>query len=132
LLKQRDFIDNTPTASLPSITPPENNYIAPTTSRLKRTWKNFTTAGLTSEAFNDSLNHGFKHSKVFRDQLFGVGADSIGVNSRTATVITVSNYYSFSDVLFGSEVYQPDYFPYQWEVGRGDGQKSIGLGVLVT
>ncbi len=126
-----DFIDNTVTASLPLTSPPENNYVLPTTSRMKRTWKNLTVAGYVTEAFDETVNKGFYQAKFFRDQLFGVGAKCGGFNylGRTADAADRA-LYRFSDILFGSEVYQPDYFPYIWEVGRGDGQNTVGLGVL--
>lgn len=126
-----DFIDNTVTASLPLTSPPENNYVLPTTSRMKRTWKNLSVAGYVTEAFNEAVNKGFYQTKFFRDQLFGVGARCGGFNylGRTSDAADRA-LYRFSDILFGSEVYQPDYFPYIWEVGRGDGQTTVGLGVL--
>lgn len=80
---------------------------------------------------------GFRHVRFFRDQLFGVGAVNYGftiseeVNyGDNATEVVSGLVTGFSNLLHGSEVYQPDYWPYRWEVGKGVGQDAVGLGVL--
>lgn len=129
-----DFVDGSATTT--TITLPENNSPPPTTARLKVVHDNFVSLGFVSSSFDSSNNVGFRHTKVFRDQLFGIGARSPGtVFSPVSLVPTLpdglfNEINNFSDILQGSEVYQPDYFPYLWEVGRGDGQGAIGLGVL--
>lgn len=132
------FKDNTATADLPTVSLAENNSPPPTPARMKaaRDYVSGNIAG-GSETPSHSLSDysGFKHMRFFRDQLFGFGAHSPGIYvnemsvGETAEKVsgTVNN---FRHLLHGSEVYQPDYFPYLWEVGRGDGQDAIGMGVL--
>lgn len=130
-----DFVDNT--ANLVAVSLPENNSPPPTPERMLKTLtaaKNSPTLGVTD---NWSLSDysAFRHTKFFRDQLFGIGAVSPGFKLNASGVAfggsdIVGNIFDFQDILHGSEVYQPDYWPYVWEVGRGDGQTAIGLGVL--
>jgi len=127
------FIDNTATADLPAISPPDNNSPPPTMERL-RVAREKMQVGVDSVVapFEPSENSGFLHTKFFRDQLFGIGARSSGWD-RTSVDFPVYNEVgrnNFSDILMGSEVYQPDYYPYIWEIARGDGQISTALGVL--
>ena len=133
-----DFIDNTSDANLPAVSLPENNSPPPTPARMKRALDYARGQGYTTETWALADYSGFRHMRFFRDQLFGIGAKSFGMNvlnlevsfgNATTTKLTgrVTN---FRDLLHGSEVYQPDYWPYRWEVGRGDGQEAIGLGVL--
>lgn len=114
---------------------PSNNSPPPTKRAVSMSFDRATEDGATSDTYDASKNSGFRHVKFFRDQLFGIGAKGqgytvseieIGADSQKA--IGVIN--DFRDILYGSEVYQPDYFPYLWEVGRGDGQEATGLGVL--
>lgn len=127
------FIDNT--AVLGSVSLPENNSPPPTKARINLGYNWAVTQGLTTDSLDQTNIHGFRHMRFFRDQLFGIGAKSPGYNVSQITVgddqmdiIGVVN--DFIDILYGSEVYQPDYYPYLWEVARGDGQDAIGLGVL--
>lgn len=132
----RDFIDGTATASLTAVSLPENNSPPPTPARAVAA---YTYAAANIGAIQGSTNtadySGFRYTKFFRDQLFGIGASSSGFNVNQMSILgtaekvsgTVNN---FKDLLHGSEVYQPDYWPYVWEVGRGDGQQSTALGIL--
>ena len=90
-----------------------------------------------SETWTLSNYSGFRHMRFFRDQLFGVGAHSYGFTASTEVALSTDTTQKitglvtqFRDLLHGSEVYQPDYWPYRWEVGKGDSQEAIGLGVL--
>jgi hypothetical protein len=136
-----DFIDNTADADLPAVSPPDNNSPPPTPVRMLNalTTAKAITIGVPPppEAWALGDYSGFRHMRFFRDQLFGVGAHSYGmtvsqnislgadINQKVTGRIS-----QFRDLLHGSEVYQPDYWPYRWEVGKGDGQETIGLGVL--
>lgn len=137
----QDFIDNTADASLPAVSPPTNNSPPPTPARLL--------AGFTyaKNTYSPSLGilenwtaqdySGFLHTRVFRDQLFGVGAFSYGFTVTAEVALAAGQekvsgkVLNFRDVIHGSEVFQPDYFPYVWEVGVGDGQTTTGLGILM-
>lgn len=135
------FIDNTAEASLPAVLLPTNNSPPPTIERFRRAFqymKDFNNPALEANGivegdFDESKYSGFRHIRLFRDQLFGIGARSEGFVLKEG--LDLPEFFPpvlnpFADILFGSEVYQPDYFPYIWEVGRGDGQTAIGLGVL--
>jgi len=132
-----NFVDNTANSGLPAVSPPENNSPPPTPARLKAA---LTVAQASYGAVEDwglSDYSGFRHMRFFRDQLFGIGAHSYGFTITTEVSLGVDlnqkisgKVANFRDLLHGSEVYQPDYWPYRWEVGRGDGQEAIGLGVL--
>ena len=125
-----DFVDNTVTADLPSTSLPENNSPPPTSARLKKA------RARAVQEYNPNLvapyseddNCGNFHTKVFRDQLFAIGARSTGWD--VSGNVNEAGINSFSDLLYGSEVYQPDYCTYVWEVSRGDGQRAVALGVL--
>lgn len=113
----------------------ENNSPPPTKTAVSFSFQRAISEGATSDTYDASKNSGFRHVKFFRDQLFGIGArgqgytvSEITVGEDQTKVIGVIN--DFKDILYGSEVGQPDYFPYLWEVGRGDGQEAVGLGVL--
>lgn len=129
-----EFVDSGTTDTTISL--PENNSPPPTTERLKVVFEEFKDLGFLTGDFPASTNLGFRHTKIFRDQLFGVGAMSPGNSFSPISLVPslpdglFDEINSFSDILQGSEVYQPDYFPYLWEVGRGDGQTTVGLGVL--
>lgn len=132
-----DFLDNTAYASLPAIPPPTNNSPPPTPARLQSSFAAAAIQWTQPTNWQTTDQSGFRHIRFFRDQMFGVGAHSPGfyVNTNVTTGIdytqaitgTVAN---FKDLLHGSEVFQPDYWPYVWEIGVGDGQETIGLGVL--
>lgn len=130
------FVDSTADSGL-LVANPTNNSPPPTPVRLKTalTQAQATYGAIESWALTDYS--GFRHMRFFRDQLFGVGARSYGftVNKDVSVSSSVTQKFTglvtqFRDLLHGSEVYQPDYWPYRWEVGRGDGQEAIGLGVL--
>lgn len=127
-----DFRDTTPTGDLPAISPPENNFPPPNLSRFQLARTRMFTPGSTTAPLVESEHSGFTHLRSFRDQIFGFGARSVGWSrdSDNFPGERARGVNAFSDILFGSEVYQPDYFPYMWEVGRGDGQESVGLGVM--
>jgi hypothetical protein len=123
-----DFVDGDAVAAT-TIGLPENNYPPPTVPRLKAIHDYLVTLGFVQGSFDYSANSGFSKIKVFRDQLFGVGASSVGnlINPISIAGVPIplppglhknDRYGNFQDILFGSEVYQPDYFPYIWEVGR--------------
>lgn len=132
-----DFVDNS--ASLPAVSPPENNSPPPTPVRMKAALTAAGTRLTIPPVENWALTDysGFRHVRFFRDQLFGVGARSYGMtvsqdiklSSDTSQTIQ-GKVTDFQDLLHGSEVYQPDYWPYRWEVGKGDGQETVGLGIL--
>jgi hypothetical protein len=128
-----DFVDNT--AAPPAVPLPTNNSCAPTPARELAAYNQAKLLGITVGDFDPTQTSGFRHMKVFRDQLFGIGAKSpgyyvkeISYGSDQQRVTGTIN--DFSDLLHGSEVYQPDYMTYIWEVGRGDGQAPIALSVL--
>lgn len=134
-----DFVDNTADASLPAISPPENNSPPPTPARMLATLTYY--AGVATrpppESWTLADYSGFRHVRFFRDQLFGIGSHSYGFTvsedialSSDITQKITGRLTQFRDLLHGSEVYQPDYWPYRWEIGKGDGQEAIGLGVL--
>lgn len=113
----------------------ENNSPPPTKQAVSASFDRALELGATSDAYDASKNSGFRHVKFFRDQLFGIGSKGQGYNvseievgNDSQKVVGIIN--DFKDILYGSEVGQPDYFPYLWEVGRGDGQEATGLGVL--
>lgn len=131
------FVDNTATGDLPAVSPPENNSPPPTPVRLKASLTAAQASYGAGETWALSDYSGFRHMRFFRDQLFGIGARSYGYtvtqNIAFGTDVTqkvTGKITDFRDLLHGSEVYQPDYWPYRWEIGRGDGQEAIGLGVL--
>lgn len=128
------FIDNT--ATLPSVSLPENNSPAPTPARMVAA-ATYAAASLaaTGASTNTADYSGFRHIKFFRDQMFGIGASSIGFTVNELAILDSAEKISgqinnYKDLLHGSEVYQPDYWTYVWEVGRGDGQQSTALGIL--
>lgn len=127
-----DFVDDTATADLPAIGLPTNNSPPPTMARLRLAREKMAAGGAFVSPFVEAENSGFRHIRAFRDQLFGFGAFSTGWDRSSEDFPTYdeNGRNAFSGILFGSEVYQPDYFPYIWEVGRGDGQTAVGLGVL--
>lgn len=137
-----DFVDNTADANLPEVSPPENNSPPPTPSRMLQalTIAKAIVIGTQTpppETWSLADYSGFRHFRFFRDQLFGVGAHSYGMTveqnislgSDISQKVT-GRVTQFRDILHGSEVYQPDYWPYRWEIGKGNGQETIGLGVL--
>lgn len=129
-----EFIDNT--ATPPVVNLPTNNSPPATKSRAQAAydWAH-DKLQITTSTFDATQATSFRHMKVFRDQLFGIGASSPGYSVSEITFgadkqrIT-GTINDFRDLLHGSEVYQPDYMTYLWEVGRGDGQKGIALSVL--
>lgn len=125
-----DFVDNTSDANLLAIQLPENNSPPPTPKRMLDAYNYAKGTSLTSI----TPYEGIRKIRFFRDQLFCVGASSPGF---TVDQMTLGNgervsgtIFNFSDLLHGSEVFQPDYFPYVWEIARGDGAKTIGLATL--
>lgn len=67
-----------------------------------------------------------------RDQLFLFGADYPGTENGTELQPDGVNakkiqYYPQSGILYGSEVGNPDYWRYTWDVGRATGQKDTGM-----
>lgn len=134
--ENKDFIDGTATAALQAVSLPENNSPPPTPARMVAAY-NYASASLgASQGSTSTADYsGFRHIKFFRDQMFGIGASSAGFFVNQMSILgtaekvsgTINNY---KDLLHGSEVYQPDYWPYVWEVGRGDGQQSTALGIL--
>lgn len=133
-----DFVDNTSNANLPAISPPENNSPPPTPARLKYALNWYRGIGNnTPENWELSDYSGFRHIRFFRDQMFGIGAKSFGFTvsedvsfGDVTTQKVTGKINNFNNILHGSEVYQPDYWPYRWEVGRGTGQDATALGVL--
>lgn len=137
------FKDNTAYANLPAVSPPENNSPPPTPLRLRSAllWAQYQ-ANIDGdlpppESWLISDYTGFRHMRFFRDQMFGIGAKSFGFSvSRDVnfgsdlTQKITGKITNFTSLLHGSEVYQPDYWPYRWEVGAGDGQEATALGVL--
>lgn len=124
----RDFYDNTPTP--PAVSLPENNSPPPTPARLLKS----VPSDATDKPTIDKLK-GFRHTRIFRDQLFGIGAYSPGYKVKEVRLNQVGETITgrvnqFTDIIHGSEVYQPDYIAYTWEVGAGDGQEAVGLGIL--
>lgn len=134
-----DFIDNTAFANLAAVSPPENNSPPPTPARMLAALNGYRSRDsvVTPEDWVLSDYSGFRHLRFFRDQLFGIGAKNFGftvnrdVNFGSDVVQKVTGkVMNFKSLLHGSEVYQPDYWPYRWEVGAGDGQEATALGVL--
>lgn len=135
-----EFIDNSDSGNDVSLA--ENNYAPPQISAARNTYNYLQTgvAGFTFLAdpainFDESKSSGFTHTRFFRDQMFGIGALCGGANVNNFFATSSSGapgvIFNFDSILHGSEVYQPDYWPYIWEVGRGDGQVVTGLGVLL-
>lgn len=133
-----DFVDNTAYANLPAVSPPENNSPPPTPVRLLSALSYYQSLGnSTPESWTLTDYSGFRHVRFFRDQMFGIGAKNFGftvnrdiVFSSNVTQKITGKVFGFNNLLHGSEVYQPDYWPYRWEVGVGTGQEAVGLGVL--
>lgn len=132
-----NFVDNTSNANLPAVSPPSNNSPPPSPSRMLASLTKARASYGAAENWTLDNYSGFRHMRFFRDQLFGVGAHSFGFTvtqeiafSSDAIQKVTGRVSQFRDLLHGSEVYQPDYWPYRWEIGRGDGQEAIGLGVL--
>lgn len=134
-----DFVDNTAYADLPAVSPPENNSPPPTPLRMRNSKiASYDRGGGTPpEQWALTDYSGFRHMRFFRDQLFGIGAKNFGftvdrdVNfGSDLTQKVTGKVMNFNSLLHGSEVYQPDYWPYRWEVGAGDGQEATALGVL--
>lgn len=132
-----DFIDNTANANLPAVVLPTNNSPPPTPARSLVAYNyakaNIAGAEVLVKTVNDYL--GFRKIRFFRDQMFGVGSFSPGITVNEQPIGDGSTkvsgrIFNYRDLLHGSEVYQPDYWPYVWEIGRGDGQKTTALGVL--
>lgn len=114
---------------------PDNNSPPPTKQAVSFSFDRAIANGDTSDTYDADKASGFRHVRFFRDQLFGIGAKGPGytvtemeIGGDSQKVVGLIN--DFNNILYGSEVYQPDYFPYLWEVGRGDGQDAIGVGVL--
>lgn len=130
----QSFIDNT--ATLPAVGLPENNSPPPTPARMVSAYSYAASSLGALGGSSDTADYsGFRHCKFFRDQMFGIGASSPGFIVNEMDILNTADKISgrvnnFKDLLFGSEVYQPDYWPYIWEVGRGDGQQSTALGIL--
>lgn len=134
-----DFVDNTAYASLPAVSPPENNSPPPTPERLLGALSGYRSreSVVTPEDWLVTDYSGFRHVRFFRDQLFGIGAKSYGFTvsqdisfGSNLTQKVTGKVTQFNSLLHGSEVYQPDYWPYRWDVGVGDGQEAVALGVL--
>lgn len=132
-----DFVDNTADANLPAISPPDNNSPPPTPARLLAALQRANGFYSAPESWQLKDYSGFRHMRFFRDQLFGIGAHGFGFTvsqdiplAKDITQKVTGKVAQFRDLLHGSEVYQPDYWPYRWEVGKGDGQEAIALGVL--
>lgn len=137
--EELDIIDNFATTSSVSLL--ESNYPPPSVQAAEATfnvykegrfWSSFLED--PSEDFPRSQTSGFRHIKTFRDQLFAIGDRCAGLQISDLGAVLLDTVpgvvFNYDSVLRGSEVFQPDYWPYIWEVGRGDGQKAIGLGVL--
>lgn len=133
-----NFIDNTAQASLAQVSLPENNSPPPTPARFQASYTYAHAKGYAPGDFDSTKHQGFRHHKIFRDQLFGIGAKTFGLNLAQSfstplsgsVDLPASPFNPANDILYGSEVYQPDYYTYVWEIGRGDGQEPIGLGVI--
>lgn len=137
-----NFMDNS--AATSDVSLPENNSPPPSIAAARMTY-NYFRLGRTGIGgptfledplvpFPEDLCVGPKASRFFRDQLFMVADTCGGLALSTAGAAILETVpgtvFNYDSILRGSEVFQPDYFPYQWEVGRGDGQDTIGLGVL--
>lgn len=134
-----DFVDNTAYASLPAVSPPENNSPPPTPARMLAALNGYKSrdSAITPEDWALTDYSGFRHMRFFRDQLFGIGAKNFGftVNRDVSfgsdlTQKVTGKVFNFNNLLHGSEVYQPDYWLYRWDVGVGTGQEATALGVL--
>ena len=131
-----DFLDTTAFTSLPAVPPPTNTSPPPTPARLYNSLVAAQTRYAATGTWAQTDYLGFRHFRFFRDQLFAIGALSPGLSvtrnitlgTSIQTVTGVVN--DFNDLIHASEVFQPDGWPYVWEVGVGDGQRAIGLGVL--
>jgi hypothetical protein len=130
------LVDDTATADLPAITFAENSSPPVTKARAENMRLKSLTLGVSINTSADIAERtsAFRHVRFFRDQMFGIGEKFPGItftdNFNNPGQVYYRDVFEFSDILRGSEVYQPDYWPYIWEVGRGDGQNAIGLGVL--
>lgn len=107
------FEDNTAQASLGEIMLPEELVPPP----LKEGADN---GGATNST-------GAKFIKFWRDSLFLFGADfpEYTVND-TFKGVTNKNFASDS-ILYGSDTFLPEYYPFNWNVGKKNGQKATGL-----
>ncbi len=137
------WVDDTATADLPLTSLAENNGAPPSidamyhTDLLIQTINAVTTQTYPAQADILSIDKYSApiQSKFFRDQLFCIGAKSPG---RIVSEVSLDSsaekisglIMNFSSLLHGSEVYQPDYWPYVWEVGVGDGQDCTGIAVI--
>lgn len=133
----KDFVDNTESVDLPDVSPPENNSPPPTPARMYQALSFARQHESAAENWNLTDYSGFRHVRFFRDQMFGLGGKSFGFTvtrdinfGSNLTQKITGTITQFNNLLHGSEVYQPDYWPYRWEVGVGTGQEAVGLGVL--
>lgn len=73
---------------------------------------------------------GPKFSRFWRDSLFLFGTE-FPEYTVTDSLKSISNKNFASDsILYGSDTFLPEYYPFNWEIGRGDNQKPTGLAVV--
>lgn len=93
--------------------------------------------GISNGANTESGVSGFKHTRSYRDSLFGVGVkvprfskldiyarDEQGSDDPATYTIEASD-----SILFASDAFLPDYYPFTFPLGRGDDQATIAVGV---
>jgi len=74
---------------------------------------------------------GIKYLRQWRDSLLAVGVEferTTVTDAIKSSSLTVNRADSF---LYASDPFQYDYWPFNFEVGRGDGQKLVGVAVIV-
>lgn len=73
---------------------------------------------------------GLSHIRFWRDQLWAVGFET-EEHTVTDTLkdIEVKNF-SSNGILYASDTFLPEYWPFDFEIGRGDGQRLTSIGVF--
>lgn len=79
-----------------------------------------------------TVNSGFVDARFWRDSLYLLGLDFESFSTaQSGGNFPIDKDVNESDsMLFASDSFLPDYYPFNYEIGKGDGQKATALGVV--
>lgn len=111
------YSDTTAQANLGEVMLPEEKIPPPTRSSV-------VDAGAAASAV------GPKFVRFWRDSLFLFGAEFPEFEITDATTGATDKNFGSQSILYGSDTNLPDYYPFNWSIGSGDGQAQTGIAVV--
>lgn len=88
-----------------------------------------TKAGALNAGAISGLTTGPKFLRFWRDSLFILGAEFPDFTITDSFKGVSATNIKSNSILYASDTELPDYYPFDWAIGRADGQKATGLAV---